>query len=74
VSLLVNAISESHAETDVFQQAANAGIAGGSAILYVDRVLCQPCGQYGGVQGLARQLRLSSLLVVTPQGKFEIKP
>jgi hypothetical protein len=68
IARLPNAISQSHAETDVFQQAAKAGISGGEATLYVDRKLCDACGQNGGVRSLARQLGLSKLTVITPEG------
>jgi RHS repeat-associated protein len=66
VSLSVNAISATHAEADVFQQAANAGINGGSGLLTVDRSLCLACGQNGGVSSMARQLGLDSLTIQTP--------
>jgi hypothetical protein len=68
VTLSVNAISASHAESDVFQQAANAGIFGGEATLYVDRNMCKACGEKGGVRSLARQLGLTKLTVITPDG------
>lgn len=67
-TLSINAISATHAETDVFQQAAKAGISGGEATLYVDRKLCKACGKYGGLRSLARQLGLTKLTVIAPNG------
>jgi hypothetical protein len=40
----------------------------GEATLYADRKLCDPCGQNGGVRSLARQLGLTKLTVITPDG------
>ncbi|MDC3982187.1 RHS repeat-associated core domain-containing protein [Polyangium jinanense] len=74
VSLRVNAITRTHAEADAFQQAANAGASGGRGTLYVDRALCPACGPNGGVRGLARQLGLEELEVITPQGTQVIRP
>jgi hypothetical protein len=74
VSLRVNAISATHAEADVFQQAANAGINGGSGVLTVDRSLCLACGQNGGVSSMARQLGLDSLTIQTPGSIKTIVP
>jgi hypothetical protein len=67
ISLDVNPISATHAETDVFQQAANAGIAGGDGVLVVDRNVCGYC-RNGAISSLARQLGLNRLLVLSPQG------
>ena len=64
----VKAISRSHAEADVFQQALNAGATGGNATFTVDKALCTPCGRSGGVRGMARQLGIDELTVTTPQG------
>ena len=74
ISLKINAISRSHAETDAFQQAFNAGAIGGRARLTVDRALCVSCGQNGGVVGLARQLGLEELEIFTPGAIRFIKP
>ena len=74
VSLRVNAITRTHAEADAFQQAANDGVAGGRATLYVDRALCSACGSNGGVLGLARQLGLTEVKVITPQGTQFMQP
>jgi deoxycytidylate deaminase len=68
VNMKVNAITRTHAEADAFQQAANAGTRGGRGTMYVDRALCPACGQNGGVRGMMRQLEISELRVVTPQG------
>jgi RHS repeat-associated protein len=70
----VNAITPSHAEGDVFQQAKNAGAWAEEATLYVDRPLCKPCGAYGGVGSLMRGsgTGLQELIVFTPEGKFLI--
>jgi RHS repeat-associated protein len=74
IRLSVNAISATHAEADVFQQAANAGINGGSGLLTVDRSLCLACGQNGGVSSMARQLGLDSLTIQTPGSIRTIVP
>lgn len=74
LNMKINAISASHAETDAFQQAFNSGVRGGTATLYVDRPLCPACGRNGGVRGLAKQLGLDSLKIVTPQGTKTINP
>ena len=74
VGLRVNAITRTHAEADAFQQAANAGVSGGRGTLYVDRALCAVCGPNGGVRGMARQLGLEELQVITPQGTQVIRP
>jgi RHS repeat-associated protein len=74
ITLRVNAISRTHAETDAFQQAVDAGVKGGRGRLFVDRALCPACGKNGGVAGLARQLGLEELEVVTPQGTEHIEP
>jgi RHS repeat-associated protein len=68
VSLTVNPISRTHAETDVFQQAANAGVSGGRGRLVVDRDLCTACGPKGAVHSMMRQLGIDELEVVTPSG------
>jgi RHS repeat-associated protein len=68
VTLRANAVTRTHAEGDAFQQAANAGARSSTATLYVDKVLCGYCGTNGGVAGLARQLGVTELTVVTPQG------
>ncbi|HYO58156.1 deaminase [Archangium sp.] len=74
VSLKTNVITATHAEADAFQQAAKAGVNGGRGRLYVDRDLCRACGPSGGVRGLARQLGLEELEVVTPSGIQIIRP
>ncbi|MGC4113772.1 MAG: deaminase [Myxococcales bacterium] len=71
VTLRVNPISRTHAETDSFQQAHNAGVSGGRGVLYVDNPdyplgMCPSCGDYGAVESMARQLGLESLTVVSP--------
>jgi hypothetical protein len=74
ITMGVNAISRTHAEADAFQQALNAGVKGGNATLYVDRALCAACGQNGGVRSMARQLGLSQVTVITPQGTLVVRP
>ncbi|WP_309895406.1 deaminase [Archangium sp.] len=74
VSLKTNVITATHAEADAFQQAAKAGVHGGRGHLYVDRDLCRACGTSGGARGLARQLGLEELEVVTPSGIQIIRP
>lgn len=73
ITLRVNPISRTHAEADALQQAFDAGIRGGRARLIVDRDLCRACGQNGGVKGMAKQLDLEELEVVSPSGREVIK-
>jgi hypothetical protein len=73
ITLKVNAISRTHAEADAFQQAFDAGIRGGQARLVVDRELCRACGQNGGVKGMARQLDLEEIEIISPNGRQVIK-
>ncbi|HMV87751.1 MAG TPA: deaminase [Blastocatellia bacterium] len=73
VSLRVNAISRTHAEADVFQQALNSGARDDFARLVVDRALCTACGQNGAVASMARQLGIRELQVITPAESKIIK-
>jgi hypothetical protein len=73
ITLKVNPISRTHAEADAFQQAFDAGHKGGLGRLIVDRDLCRACGQNGGVKGMARQLDLEELTVISPSGYEIIK-
>jgi MafB19-like deaminase len=73
ITLRVNPISLTHAEADAFQQAFDAGLKGGSARLVVDRDLCRACGQNGGVKGMARQLDLDELEIISPSSRENIK-
>lgn len=66
ITMPINAISAQHAEADAFQQAINAGVNAEEGTLYVDRPLCQSCGKFGGVNGIACALGLDKLNVVTP--------
>jgi MafB19-like deaminase len=66
ITLRVNPISRTHAEADAFQQAHDLGIRGDKARLIVDRDLCRACGQNGGVKGMARQLDIEELEVISP--------
>lgn len=68
ITLTVNPISRTHAETDAFQQAFDLGYKGGRARLIVDRDLCRACGQNGGVKGMARQLDLEEIEIISPSG------
>jgi MafB19-like deaminase len=68
ITLRVNPISRTHAEADAFQQAYDLGIRGTKARLIVDRDLCRACGQNGGVKGMARQLDIEELEVISPSG------
>ncbi len=72
ITLKVNPISRTHAEADAFQQAFDAGLRGGSARLTVDRDLCRACGQNGGVKGMARQLNLEEIEIISPSGRQTI--
>jgi hypothetical protein len=73
ITLRVNPISRTHAEADAFQQAFDAGLRGGGARLIVDRDLCRACGQNGGVKGMAKQLALNELEVISPSGRILIR-
>lgn len=73
ITLKVNPISRTHAEADAFQQAFDAGIRGGRGRLIVDRDLCRACGQNGGVKGMARQLDLEEIEIISPSGQQIIK-
>ena len=68
ITLKVNPISRTHAEADAFQQAFNLGFKGGRARLTVDRDLCRACGQNGGVKGMAKQLDLDEIEIISPSG------
>jgi hypothetical protein len=68
ITLTVNPISRTHAEADAFQQAFDLGYKGGRARLIVDRDLCRACGQNGGVKGMARQLDLEEIEIISPSG------
>jgi RHS repeat-associated protein len=72
IDLVVNPISRTHAEADVFQQAANAGVTAETATLYVDypNGLCLACAGNGGVDTLARQLGLREVQVVGPNFSY----
>ncbi|MEH2242512.1 deaminase [Nostoc sp.] len=69
ITLTVNPISRTHAEADALQQAFDAGLKGGRARLIVDRDICRACGQNGGVKGMARQLNLEEIEVISPSGR-----
>ena len=68
ITLRVSPISRTHAEADAFQQAFNLGFKGGRARLTVDRDLCRACGQNGGVKGMAKQLGLDEIEIISPSG------
>ncbi len=72
ITLTVNPISRTHAEADAFQQALDSGLRGGRARLIVDRDLCRACGQNGGVKGMARQLDLDELEIISPSDRQTI--
>jgi MafB19-like deaminase len=69
ITLTVNSISRTHAEADALQQAFDAGLLDGKARLIVDRELCRACGQNGGVKGMARQLDLEEIEIISPSGR-----
>lgn len=73
ITLTVNPISRTHAEADAFQQAYDAGLRGGTGRLVVDRDLCRACGQNGGVKGMAKQLDLEQLEIISPSSHEVIK-
>ena len=73
ITLKVNPISRSYAKADALQQVFDAGVRGGKARLVVDRDLCRACGQNGGVKGMARQLDLEELEVISPSGREVIQ-
>ena len=66
ITLKINPISRTHAEADAFQQAFDAGLRGGRARLTVDQDLCRACGQNGGVKGMARQVDLEEIEILSP--------
>jgi hypothetical protein len=68
ITLRVNPISRTHAEADAFQQAYDLGIRGAKARLIVDRDLCRACGQNVGVRGMAKQLDIEELEIISPSG------
>jgi hypothetical protein len=72
ITLKVNPISRTHAEADAFQQAFDMGLRGGRVRLTVDRDLCRACGQNGGVKGMARQLNVEEIEVISPSGRQTI--
>jgi hypothetical protein len=72
IDIRVNAQTKTHAEADVFQQAKNAGITADTATLFVDRDLCDSCGDYGGVGSLLRGTGIKQVVVVSPSGRFLI--
>lgn len=76
ITFRVNPITKTHAEADAFQQAADAGIQGGKAVLIVDRELCAACGLRGGVNSMAWQLGIEELTIITPGGSktITVKP
>jgi RHS repeat-associated protein len=77
VTLRVNPISRTHAETDVMQQVMDAGGAkGAKATLYVDHPdgMCGACGRSGAVRSMARQVGISELTVIWPGGSTVIVP
>jgi hypothetical protein len=55
-------ITATHAEANVFNQAAWAD----TAMLHDDRDLCIACGQNGDVKSIAKPLGIKKLTVVTP--------
>ena len=60
-------------KSNALQQAFDAGIRGGRARLIVDRDLCRACGQNGGVKGMAKQLGVEELEIISPSGCEIIK-
>jgi hypothetical protein len=77
VTLRVNPISRTHAETDVLQQLSNLGGANGAkATIYIDYPggLCGACGRSGAVRSMAGQVGISELTVVWPGGSTVIVP
>lgn len=71
ITLTAHPIIQGHAEAGVLQQAKDAGIDGGTAVLVVDRPLCTPCA-YGGVKSMLKQLGLTDV-VVHSRGKPTIR-
>lgn len=71
ITLTAHPIIQGHAEAGALQQAKEAGINGGTAVLVVDRPLCKPCA-YGGVKSMLKQLGLTNV-VVHSKGKPTIQ-
>lgn len=69
VGLVVNAISRTHAEADVFEQARVAGVRATTARLVVDRELCRACGRNGAVRSMACQIGIEQLEIITPASR-----
>ncbi|OKH19827.1 hypothetical protein NIES208_01415 [[Limnothrix rosea] IAM M-220] len=69
ITLRVNFISRTHAEADVFQQAFDAGVRSDYVKLVVDRDPCRACGLRGGIKGMARQLGVKTLEIISPSGR-----
>jgi RHS repeat-associated protein len=77
VTLRVNPISRSHAETDVLQQLSNLGGAKGTrGTMYIDYPggLCGACGRSGAVKSMAGQVGLTELTIIWPGGKRVLRP
>lgn len=72
----VNAISATHAEVGVLAQIQKSGVnvSGQNLTLYVDRTPCIACDQNGGIRSMVRQLGISELEVIGPEGSIFIKP
>nr|WP_244672517.1 deaminase [Xanthomonas sp. D-93] len=72
----VNSISKTHAEIDALNQikTMKIDVSGQSLTLYVDRQPFTACGQNGGIRSMVRQLGLSELKVVGPDGIVIIRP
>ena len=65
-----NAISRSHAEGDVFNQAARHPPTSRYGMLVVDRPPCRACGVYNGILSMARQIGLKVIDIVHPKSPF----
>jgi len=62
----LNAQTATHAESDVFLQAINAGETSTTAVLITDRRACRACGFCGGIRSMARQAGITDLTIVSP--------
>lgn len=77
VTLRVNPISRTHAETDALQQLADLGGAnGGRGTMFIDHPggLCGACDRRGAVRSMAKQVGLDELEVVWPGGSTVLRP
>ena len=74
--LIVNPQTATHAEGDVFYQAKTKkdGVNSTKATIILDRYPCKSCGINGGIRGMAKQLGITDLTIVTPSRVVKFNP